>query len=70
MCEAIYFDHLAAEHALMATCSFDAQSRALNHTLAADYDELARLLRLSHAFGEVSQRELEMMLLDCRSRPV
>jgi len=64
MCEATYFYHIAAEHALMASVSLDVKSRTLKHALAADYGDLARLLRLSRSLGDTSERELEAALLD------
>ena len=65
MSEAMYFDQIAAEHALMAAAALDAESRALNRALAADYGHLARLLRLSRTLGNASERELEGALLGC-----
>jgi hypothetical protein len=63
MCEATYFDHMAAEHGLMAAATPDMERRALNQMLAGEYGYLARLLRLSRALGNATEREFEATLL-------
>lgn len=65
MCEATYFDHMSAEHALMAEASLEPDTTALNHALARDYGDLAQMLRWSRTLGIASRRELEAALLDC-----
>jgi len=64
MCEATYFDHIAAEHALMASAWPDNKGNALHQALAVDYANLARILRMSRGYGNASERELEAALLD------
>lgn len=63
MCEATYFDHMSAEHALMAAASLDPDAQALNSALPRDYRHLAQMLRWSRALGVASRRELEAALL-------
>ena len=65
MCDATYFDHMSAEHALMAAASLEPDARARNRALARNYGDLAQMLRWSRALGIASKRELEAALLDC-----
>ena len=63
--EAVYFEHLAAEHTLLGSASVDVARVAMNEKLAADYRRLADLLRQARVLSRASEAQLEHVILNC-----